>query len=52
MLSGKYGHQLGVLIEGAKIFLIVDFGAIGVQVDGRLLFALVKFLGHLGAYLL
>lgn len=52
MLARKDGHQFRVLIECTKVFLIVDFGAIGVQMDCWLLLTLVKFLGHLGAYFL
>lgn len=52
MLAGKDSDQFGILVEGAKIFLVIDLGAIRVQVDGWLMVALLELLGHLGAYLL
>lgn len=52
VLAGKHSDQFGVLVECAKILLIIDLGAVRVQVYGWLMVALFELLGHLGAYLL
>lgn len=52
MLAGKHSDQFGILVQRAKIFLIIDLGAIRIQVYGWLMVTLFEFLGHLGAYLL
>lgn len=52
MFAGKDSDQLGVLVQGAEILLVVDLGAIRVQMDCRLLLAFLKFLGHFCANLL
>lgn len=52
MLAGKHGHQLRILIQGAKILLVIDLRAIGVQVDGGQVVRLLELLRHLAANLL